>query len=60
MKDCKHPNAYLNRLLNTLIFWYCPDCKQELPDDWKERLERGESADYDYPLLLDEDDWDIW
>lgn len=27
---CKHPNKYLNICSNTLKFWVCPDCKEEI------------------------------
>lgn len=28
--SCKHPKKYLNKISNTLEFWYCPDCKDEV------------------------------
>lgn len=29
---CQHKNKYFNKISNTLQFWVCPDCKQEVSE----------------------------
>lgn len=29
---CRHDKKYINKVSNTLKFWYCPDCKKDLGD----------------------------
>lgn len=30
---CQHKNKYFNKISNTLQFWVCPDCKQEVTEN---------------------------
>lgn len=30
-ETCRHFNKYYNKLTSNLMYWYCPDCQQELP-----------------------------
>lgn len=27
---CAHPNKYKNVISKSLVFWFCPDCKEEV------------------------------
>jgi hypothetical protein len=33
--SCQHKNKYFNKISNTLQFWVCPDCKQEIKESEK-------------------------